>query len=102
MGGGPRNNANLTALEALRSSGGFEAQTSNLIAENGATLEGRRTVADAQAAIRDGAVAARDQVSGVNLDTEALDLLRFQQAYQASSRVIQVARETFQSILDIA
>ena len=102
VGGGPRNNANLTALEALRSSGGFEAQTSNLIAENGATLEGRRTVADAQAAIRDGAVAARDQVSGVNLDTEALDLLRFQQAYQASSRVIQVARETFQSILDIA
>ena len=28
-------------------------------------------------------------------------LLRFQQAYQASSRVIQVARETFQSILSI-
>ncbi|RZM22487.1 MAG: hypothetical protein EOP67_50325, partial [Sphingomonas sp.] len=28
-------------------------------------------------------------------------LLRFQQAYQASARVIQVARETMQSILEI-
>ncbi|MGL4301482.1 MAG: flagellar basal body rod C-terminal domain-containing protein, partial [Sphingomonas sp.] len=52
-------------------------------------------------AIRDNAVAARDAVSGVNLDSEAVDLLRFQQAYQASSRVIQVARDTLQSILDI-
>ena len=40
-------------------------------------------------------------MSGVNLDNEAVDLLRFQQAYQASSRVIQVARETFQSIIGI-
>jgi flagellar hook-associated protein 1 FlgK len=40
-------------------------------------------------------------VSGVDLDTEAVDLLRYQQAYSASSRIIQVARDTFQSILDI-
>jgi len=40
-------------------------------------------------------------VSGVNIDEEAVDLMRFQQAYQASTRVIQVARETLQSILDI-
>jgi flagellar hook-associated protein 1 FlgK len=40
-------------------------------------------------------------VSGVNIDEEAVDLMRFQQAYQASTRVIQIARETLQSILDI-
>ncbi|MBY0519895.1 MAG: flagellar hook-associated protein FlgK [Sphingomonas sp.] len=101
VGGGPRDNTNLAALESLRNSGAFEAQTTGLIAENGATLQGRQTVADAQSAIRDGAITARDAVSGVNLDNEALDLLRFQQAYQASSRVIQVARDTFQSLLDI-
>ena len=44
---------------------------------------------------------ARDAVGGVNLDNEAVDLMRFQQAYSASSRVIQVARDTFQSILEI-
>jgi flagellar hook-associated protein 1 len=57
-------------------------------------------VADAQNAILEGATAARDAISGVNLDQEAVDLMRFQQAYQASSRIIQVSRDIFQSILD--
>ena len=52
-------------------------------------------------AIHDGALTARSELSGVNFDAEAIDLVRFQQAYQASSRVVQVARETFQSILEI-
>ncbi len=101
VGGGPRDNSNLAALEALRSSGGFESNVAGLVASNATALNQRNTVSAAQSAIRDGAVTARDQLIGVNLDSEAVDLLRFQQAYQASSRVIQVARETFQSILDI-
>ena len=72
-----------------------------LVSANAAALQNRNTVAAAQSAIHDGAVTARDAVSGVDLDTEAVDLLRFQQAYSASSRVIQAARDTFQSILDI-
>ena len=101
VGGGPRDNGNIAALETLRTSGAFEADTANLIAGNAATLASRKTVAEAQGAIHDGAIAARDQVSGVNLDNEAIDLLRFQQAYQASSRVIQVARDTLQTLLDL-
>lgn len=101
VGGGPRDNSNLQALAALRTSGNFEGATAELTATNAAALESRKTVADAQTAIRDGAITARDQLSGVNLDAEAVDLLRFQQAYQASSRVIQVAREIFQSIIAI-
>lgn len=101
VGGGTRDNSNLANFATLRSSGGFEASTSALISDNAATLAARQQVADAQSAIRDGAVSARDSVSGVNLDSEAVDLMRFQQAYSASSRVIQVARETLQSILDI-
>ena len=76
-----------------------EPRLTTLVTGNAAALEQRKPVADAQGAIRDGAVAARDAVSGVDLDSEAVDLLRFQQAYQASSRVIQVARETLQTIL---
>ncbi len=101
VGGGPRNNDNIIALNILRTTGQFEADTASLIATNAATLASRRTVAEAQTAIHDGAISARDQVTGVNLDSEAIDLLRFQQAYQASSRIIQVARETLQSLLDI-
>ena len=46
------------------------------------------------------AVAQRDAISGVNLDEEAADLIRFQQAYQASAQVIAVAGEMFESLFD--
>ena len=58
-------------------------------------------MSNAQSAIRDSAISARNAASGVNIDEEAVDLLRFQQAYQASSRVIQTARDILQTILEI-
>lgn len=42
---------------------------------------------------------ARDAASGVNLDEEAADLVRFQQAYQAAAQVIAVADTVFQALL---
>jgi len=51
--------------------------------------------------IQEQAVEARDAVSGVNLDQEAADLIRFQQAYQASAQVIQAAQTLFDRILQI-
>jgi flagellar hook-associated protein 1 FlgK len=101
VGKGPRDNSNLGKLDALRTSAAFEGKTTALVAGNASALAARKQVALAQGAMRDNAVSARDAVSGVNLDSEAVDLLRFQQAYQASSRVIQVAKDTLQSILDI-
>ena len=101
VGGGARDASNLTTLESSRGAHGWEAGVTALVGGNAAALEQRRQVADAQTAIRDGAVSAQAGVSGVDLDNEAVDLLRFQQAYQASSRVIQVARETINTILEI-
>lgn len=43
----------------------------------------------------------REEISGVNLDEEAANLIRFQQAYQASSRVIQVAQDMFKNLLEL-
>ena len=40
-------------------------------------------------------------VSGVNLDEEAANLMRFQQAYQASSKIIEMSNKLFDSILRI-
>jgi flagellar hook-associated protein FlgK len=51
--------------------------------------------------VNDQAVSARDQVAGVSMDQEAADLIRFQQAYQASAKVLQVATELFDSILQV-
>ena len=47
------------------------------------------------------AVAARDEVSGVNLDEEAARLVQYQQAYQAAAKVIASAQNMFDSILSI-
>jgi flagellar hook-associated protein 1 FlgK len=94
-------NSNLASYDKLRTTGAYEDRIDGLANANAAALNSRKSLADAQGAIRDNAIANRDSVSGVNLDNEAVDLLRFQQAYQASSRVIQIARETFQNILDI-
>ena len=101
VGGGTRDGSNLDALQAARTSSAVETRTTTLVAGNAAALAQRQSVATAQTAINDSAVAARDAVSSVDLDTEAVDLLRFQQAYSAASRVIQVARDTFQSIIAI-
>ena len=42
----------------------------------------------------------RESVSGVNLDEEAANLLKYQQAYQASARVVSVAKELFQTLIN--
>lgn len=56
---------------------------------------------DAMQAIYDQAIQAKGMVSGVNLDQEASDLIRFQQAYQASAQIIQTASELFDAILAV-
>lgn len=101
MGAGPRDNGNLTALAALRKDGAFESDLTTLTSGNASALAGRRAIAEVQSTIRANAVAARDSASGVNVDEEAVDLIRFQQAYQASSRVIQVARDTLETLFNI-
>jgi flagellar hook-associated protein 1 FlgK len=47
------------------------------------------------------AQASANNVSGVNLDEEAANLLKYQQAYQACSKVMQVADTIFNSLLQI-
>ncbi|MDR1889320.1 MAG: hypothetical protein LBQ81_08105, partial [Zoogloeaceae bacterium] len=44
---------------------------------------------------------ARDSVSGVNLDEEAVSLIQYQQSYQAAAKMLQIASELFDSILAI-
>jgi flagellar hook-associated protein 1 FlgK len=53
----------------------------------------------AQKAVNATATTARSNVSGVNLDEEAANLLRFQQAYQAAAQLIRVATTLFDSLL---
>ena len=94
-------NGNFLALSSLRTSSGVEAGWAALVAAQSQSVSTARAEDAAAASRRDGAFAARSEVSGIDLDQEAADLLRFQQAYEGSARVIQVARDTLQSILNI-
>lgn len=59
-----------------------------------------QTGRDAQQVVMDDASGQLDSVAGVNLDEEAANLLRYQQAYQAAAKVITVANTLFQTLLD--
>jgi flagellar hook-associated protein 1 len=54
---------------------------------------------DAQEAVHEENVAALDAVSGVNLDEEAANLLKYQQAYQAAAQIIKISDTLFQTLL---
>ena len=56
---------------------------------------------EALTVVNEQAVAARDKVSGVNLDDEAAALIRYQQAYQACAKALQVSGELFDAIVQI-
>lgn len=94
-------NGNALALTNLRGSDGAEARVASIISGHAQMVAATRAEASAAGARRDSSAAARDEVSGVDLDREAAELIRFQQAYDGSARVIQVARETLQSILQL-
>ncbi len=55
----------------------------------------------ASSIINSAAKAERLSQTGVDLDTEAANLIRLQQAFEANSRVIQVATNLFDTILGL-
>lgn len=96
-----RLNGNLLNISSARGTGSAEQGWTALVAAQ-ANLLNATTAEHAAAQNRDEqARAARESVSGVDLDAEAADLLRIQQAYSASAKIIQVARETVDAIFAI-
>ncbi len=94
-------NGNALAFGNLRGANGGEANWAALTAQQSQSVASARAQDSVAGTRRDGAATARNDLSGVDLDREAADLIRYQQAYDASARIIQVARETMQSILDV-
>ncbi|MCW2065428.1 UNVERIFIED_ORG: flagellar hook-associated protein 1 FlgK [Stenotrophomonas maltophilia] len=103
---GSSDNSNATKLSKVESAKAFNAGTvtlggalGGLTTQVGAAARSAEYSLGAQQVIADQAQAARDEVSGVNLDEEAADMLRLQQAYQAASQLISTADSMFQTIL---
>ncbi|HEV7799577.1 MAG TPA: flagellar hook-associated protein FlgK [Burkholderiales bacterium] len=79
----------------------YQASYAQLTSSVGNTARDMEIASQAQEAIALRTRETQQSVSGVNLDEEAANLLRYQQAYQASGKVIQVATEMFDTILSL-
>ena len=82
-------------------SGGFQKIFSTTVAKLGAVVQSGGIAAQAAEALRDASLAAESAYTGVNMDTEAANLIEQQQAYQASARVLATARELFDTLIQV-
>lgn len=103
---GPGDNSNALNLAALQSSTMLNNGTVTLASAYNQTVSRTATLASeadlnrsAFAALTTEAETAQKAVSGVSLDEEAANLIRFQQAYQASAKAIQVATSLFDTLI---
>ena len=103
--GGVGDNTNAVALLGLQTSqtvGGtatLQEGYGALVSHVGTVSRQTSISSQTQQALFDRAVEARDAVSGVNLDEEAVDLVRYQQAYQAAAQVIATSNTLFETFL---
>ena len=77
----------------------MQKQDLNLLNQAGTTARQAQVTQEALQVVYEQANESRDQIAGVNLDEEAANLIRFQQSYQASARMIQTANQLFDAIL---
>lgn len=101
---GDNNNAlNLAGLQLSPIINGRKDTLQNfygaLVADVGINQREAQSNLTVETSLLEQAEAYRDNVSGVNLDEEAANILRYQQAYQAAAQMIKVADEVFQSLL---
>lgn len=104
--GGIGDNRNAHALAGLQTSltlsGGtasFQDVYGQLVADVGRRTQSAEVNGAAQNGLLAQTIASKDAVSGVNLDEEAANLIRFQQAYQAASQVVLTSRTIFDTLL---
>lgn len=88
-----------TSEELLGGTASYQDTYSSLVADIAVQTRQAETNSTTENVLLQQAVASRDSVSGVNLDEEAANLIRFQQAYQAAAQMIAVADQLFQTLL---
>ena len=98
------NAGNASAMMDLRDKAMFDGAVltdgfAGLISQIGIRTQSANFAAEVSGAIAANVERDRTSVSGVNLDEEAARLLQFQQAYQASAKMIQIAQSIFDTLI---
>ncbi len=96
----------LATISALSSTSALDGGTTSLIgaandlvSQVGVVTQQAQSNASAQQTVNQDAVTARNNVSGVNLDEEAANMVRYQQLYQAMAQMIQASSQMFSSLI---
>lgn len=99
--------SNLGTATIVASAGGGVAQSitdgyASALANIGVRVQGGQSASTASTAAATQAETSRSNNAGVNLDEEAAKLIQFQQSYQAAAKILQVAQQIFDSMLQMA
>ncbi|MFZ4791618.1 MAG: flagellar hook-associated protein FlgK [Candidatus Competibacteraceae bacterium] len=103
--GDNRNALKLAGLQTgktlLNGASTYQDVQNQMVSEVGTQGSTTRNTLKTQEALQEQAVQARDSVSGVNLDEEAANLMKYQRSYEAAAKVIQIGDSIIQSLLDV-
>ena len=104
----PGNNGNALKLAGLQtgktllnSSSAYLDVQSLMVSDVGTQGMTTRSTLKTQEALQTQAIEARDSVSGVNLDEEAANLMKYQRSYEAAAKVIQIGDSLIQTLLGV-
>ncbi|MEL7691701.1 flagellar hook-associated protein FlgK [Citromicrobium bathyomarinum] len=96
-----RNQQNLADMRQALSAANPADNVNSILFDVSAKVAGRKVTQSALETIASSARIALEEQSGVDLDNEAANLIRFQQAFQASGRAMQVASDIFDTLIGI-
>ena len=106
MGGGVGDNRNMLSLIALRESNNLKGGTqsfydvyNNAVAKVAVDTRGVKANAETESSLLRSVLDHRNGITGVNLEEEAANLIRYQQAYQAAAQIITTANDVFDTLL---
>jgi flagellar hook-associated protein 1 len=101
------NNTNALLLAKLQTAGtvsgnkSYEAAFAQIVSAVGNKTSELQVTGAAETTLLEQAKAEMESNSGVNLDEEAANLLRYQQSYQAAAKVMQIASQMFDTLINI-
>jgi len=104
--GAAGDNTNMLAMIELRDQSLLKGSTAtygdvynNLLSDVAVRTQRAQSSAETETALLGSALDRQSSLQGVNLDEEAANLVRYQQAYQAAAQIVAVANEVFDTLL---
>ena len=108
LGGSVGDNRNMLSLIALRDTNNLKGGTqsvydiyNNAVSQVAVDTRSAKANAETEESLLNSVKDQRASITGVNLEEEAANLIRYQQAYQAAAQIISTANDMFDTLLGV-